>query len=79
MHCREKVYKVLWDTLGQPLLAAANAAGAAAAPGQPATAVLAAQPPSWREGVISLIHKGKGKGKGKVLRFSFLALFETSW
>ncbi len=61
------------------MLAAANSAGAAAAPGQPAPAVVAAQPPSWREGVISLIHKGKGLPRDLLSSYRPLTLLNCDY
>lgn len=57
-----EVYKVLWAALGPLLLAATNAAYVAAqatAADDTGQTVAAALPPSWREGVITLIYKGR--------------------
>ena len=53
-----EVYKVLWPHLGPRLVAAANAAfvGGSVVDGATAAASL---PLSWREGLITLIYKGK--------------------
>lgn len=53
------VYKVLWQHLGEPLLAAANAAFDAAPPGASGSEAAAALPCSWLEGLITLLYKGK--------------------
>ncbi|MCA3501138.1 MAG: hypothetical protein IOC98_14125, partial [Rhodobacter sp.] len=56
-----EVYKVFWALLGGPLLAAANAAFdlVSAAPGGNGADAAQCLPPSWREGVITLLYKGK--------------------
>lgn len=57
-----EVYRAFWPQLGPLLLAATSAAfDAVSSLGEaaPAAAVAAALPPSWREGIITLLYKGK--------------------
>jgi hypothetical protein len=73
-----EVYRVLWPLLGPCLLAAANAAftegsvesGAAAADSLPL---------SWREGVISLIYKGKALPRPQLSSYRPITLLQCDY
>jgi hypothetical protein len=69
-----EVYKVLWPELGELLLDAVNAAVLAAVDGE-----AAAGPPSWREGIITLIYKGKGLPRDLLSSYRPITLLNCDW
>ncbi|PNW82387.1 hypothetical protein CHLRE_06g278273v5 [Chlamydomonas reinhardtii] len=80
-----EVYKVFWALLGPRLCAAAAAAFAAAADAHDGGEMAAALPASWREGIITLIYKGKSLDRAELASYrpihhaSRLAEREAEW
>lgn len=78
-----EVYRVLWQHVEPRLTAAANAAyrAAQAAEGQPdeAEQLVAALPRSWREGVITLIYKGKDLPKAELTSYRPITLLNADY
>ncbi|PNW80881.1 hypothetical protein CHLRE_07g333570v5 [Chlamydomonas reinhardtii] len=64
-----EVYKVFWALLGPRLCAAAAAAFAAAADAHDGGGMAAALPASWREGIITLIYKGKSLDRAELASY----------
>lgn len=72
-----EVYKVLWELLGPRLCAAAAASYLDAAGATDSTAMAAALPPSWLEGLITLIYKGNNLDKATLTSYRPITLLNT--
>jgi hypothetical protein len=73
-----EVYRVLWDMLGPLLLAAANEAFSQGSIVSGDTAA-ASLPRSWREGVISLIYKGKRLPRPELSSYRPITLLQCDY
>ncbi|PNW69779.1 hypothetical protein CHLRE_20g751497v5 [Chlamydomonas reinhardtii] len=69
-----EVYKVFWALLGPRLCAAAAAAFVAAADAHDGGEMAAALPASWREGIITLIYKGKSLDRAELAAYRPITL-----
>ncbi|PNW85721.1 hypothetical protein CHLRE_03g208305v5 [Chlamydomonas reinhardtii] len=74
-----EVYKVFWALLGPRLCAAAAAAFAAAADARDGGAMAAALPASWREGIITLIYKGKSLDRAELASYRPITLLKCDF
>ena len=72
-----EVYKVFWELLGPRLCAASAAAYQAAAGAEDGATMGAALPPSWREGLITLIYKGNGLDRATLTSYRPITLLNT--
>ncbi|PNW69657.1 hypothetical protein CHLRE_27g757147v5 [Chlamydomonas reinhardtii] len=74
-----EVYKVFWALLGPRLCAAAAAAFAAAADAHDGGEMAAALPASWREGIITLIYKGKSLDRAELASYRPITLLNCDF
>ncbi|PNW69679.1 hypothetical protein CHLRE_25g756247v5 [Chlamydomonas reinhardtii] len=74
-----EVYKVFWALLGPRLCAAAAAAFAAAADAHDGGEMAAALPASWREGIITLIYKGKSLDRADLASYRPITLLNCDF
>ncbi|PNW79989.1 hypothetical protein CHLRE_08g373414v5 [Chlamydomonas reinhardtii] len=74
-----EVYKVFWALLGPRLCAAAAAAFAAAADAHDGGEMAAALPASWREGIITLIYKGKSLDRTELASYRPITLLNCDF
>ncbi|KAG2422789.1 hypothetical protein HYH02_015388 [Chlamydomonas schloesseri] len=74
-----EVYKVFWALLGPRLCAAAAAAFAAAAGATDGAEMAAVLPSSWREGIITLIYKGKSLDRAELPSYRPIALLNCDF
>ncbi|PNW69658.1 hypothetical protein CHLRE_27g757197v5 [Chlamydomonas reinhardtii] len=74
-----EVYKVFWALLGPRLCAAAAAAFAAAADTHDGGEMAAALPASWREGIITLIYKGKSLDRAELASYRPITLLNCDF
>ncbi|PNW77643.1 hypothetical protein CHLRE_10g445347v5 [Chlamydomonas reinhardtii] len=74
-----EVYKVFWELLGPRLCAAAAAAFAAAADAHDGGEMAAALPASWREGIITLIYKGKSLDRAELASYRPITLLNCDF
>ncbi|PNW69773.1 hypothetical protein CHLRE_21g753147v5 [Chlamydomonas reinhardtii] len=74
-----EVYKVFWALLGPRLCAAAAAAFVAAADAHDGGEMAAALPASWREGIITLIYKGKSLDRAELASYRPITLLNCDF
>lgn len=74
-----EVYKVFWALLGPRLCAAAAGAFTAAAGAQDGAELAAVLPSSWREGIITLIYKGKGLDRAELPSYRPITLLNCDF